>query len=97
MKEDQIYEWIKLERRNQDHKWGEQNRTPLYWLGVLMEEVGEVAKALIEDKDPVYLNKAEYELVQVAAVAIAFIDSLRRNELKSETNRHMDVWNPKSP
>lgn len=36
------------ERRRQDAKWGEQNHNDYYWLGILTEEVGEAAKALIE-------------------------------------------------
>ena len=36
------------ERRAQDAKWGEQNHNDYYWLGILAEESGEVAKALIE-------------------------------------------------
>jgi len=36
------------ERRRQDAKWGEQNHNDYYWLGILAEEFGEAAKALIE-------------------------------------------------
>lgn len=63
------------ERNKQDAKWGEQNHTPMKWLAILTEEVGEVAKAILEG------NHGEYrkELVQVAAVAVASIESLDRN------------------
>ncbi len=37
------------ERRRQDEKWGEQNHNDYYWLGILGEEFGEAAKALIEN------------------------------------------------
>jgi NTP pyrophosphatase (non-canonical NTP hydrolase) len=43
------------------------------WLRVLMEEVGEVARAL-ENEDPENLMT---ELTQVAAVAVAMIEALR--------------------
>lgn len=67
---------VAAERRHQDTKWGEQNHTGLYWLAILTEEVGEVAKALITDN----AGAAEYraELVHVAAVAVAAIESLDR-------------------
>lgn len=63
------------ERNKQDAKWGVQNHTPMKWLAILTEEVGEVAKAIIEG------NHGDYrkELVQVAAVAVASIESLDRN------------------
>lgn len=68
------------ERDNQDSKWGEQNHAPLYWLGIIAEELGELAKELIENQ-PNY-KLARGEAVQVAACAIAMIQSMDRNELK---------------
>ena len=65
---------IAEERKRQDQKWGEQNHEPLYWLGVLMEEVGESSKAVIEGN----MRHYREELVQVAAVAVAAIESFDR-------------------
>jgi hypothetical protein len=62
------------ERARQDAKWGEQNHKDLYWLGILMEEVGELAKAIIEDKP---LDGCK-ELVQVTAVGVAWLDCINR-------------------
>jgi hypothetical protein len=42
------------ERRRQDAKWGEQNHNDYYWLGILAEEFGEAAKALIDNCDRAY-------------------------------------------
>jgi hypothetical protein len=42
-------------------------------LGVLMEEVGEIAKALLEEHDEEYVVA---ELTQVAAVCVAWLESL---------------------
>jgi len=70
---DHIYEHIKVERRRQDEKWGKQRYNALYWLGILMEEVGELAKAIIEDQP---YSQARKELVQVAAVAVATIEQI---------------------
>lgn len=65
---------IMEERARQDEKWGEQNHGQLYWLGILVEEVGELAKALIEGKD----DEAGKELTQVAAVAVQWMEARQR-------------------
>lgn len=59
-----IYE----ERNRQNIKWGIQHHTDLFWLGILVEEVGEVAKALLEHGD------VFEELIQCIAVCIAWIE-----------------------
>lgn len=78
------------ERERQDAKWGQQNHTPAGWLAVLMEEVGEAAQQVAQGWiEPVSLEghsmrtarELRAELVQVAAVAVATIESLDRNEL----------------
>lgn len=68
------------ERANQDKKWGEQNHSPLEWLPILAEEFGEVSRAVCE----CYFGNYEFdnyreELIQIAAVAIAMVESLDRN------------------
>ena len=64
------------ERDAQDEKWGPQDHSPLYWYSVLGEEFGEVGKALCEGRTDEYRK----ELIQVAAVAVAMVESLdRRN------------------
>ncbi len=65
-----------LERHRQDKKWGEQNHHPLRWLAILGEEKGEADKAILESS----LLKYRDELVHVAAVAIAAIESLDRGK-----------------
>ena len=72
---------ILRERRDQDDKWGEQNHPPLHWLAILTEEVGELAKEVNEhywreQRDT--LTKLRAELVQVAAVAVAWLECLDR-------------------
>lgn len=71
-----IDEDIKKERARQDRQWGEQNHFPQKWLTILMEEVGEVASAILERDYDGYRN----ELVQVAAVAIAALEAIDRYE-----------------
>lgn len=64
------------ERQRQDAKWGEQNHTPEKWFVILAEEFGEVARAIYEGD----LKHAQTELVEVAAVAVAMMQSMERNQ-----------------
>lgn len=82
---------IAAERDAQAAKWGEQNHTPMEWMAILTEEVGEAMKEALEehwlgihyfDKREDVLRRYRAELIQVAAVAIAALESLDRNELK---------------
>lgn len=80
-----VVQEVMLERYKQHEKWGPQNHSPAEWLMILGEEVGEANKAALETHfsyKGATRNFAEYrkELVQVAAVAIAMIESLDRNE-----------------
>jgi len=61
---------VRRERANQDAKWGEQNHTFDFWLAILMEEVGELAKAIVERKPA----EIDVELTQVAAVAVSMME-----------------------
>jgi NTP pyrophosphatase (non-canonical NTP hydrolase) len=61
------------ERRRQDAKWGEQNHTDLRWLPILVEEVGELAKAINEG------IMTGGELTQVAAVTLAWMECHERS------------------
>ena len=67
---------VRHERQRQDEKWGEQNHSPLYWLGILVEEVGELSKEIIEGHE----LSCQKELIQVAAVAVAWLEMRLRNE-----------------
>ena len=69
-----LYE-IVCERKKQDDKWGEQNHAPEFWLAILVEEVGEVGKAICEHKEKEY----RLELIQVAAVALSMVECSDRN------------------
>ena len=66
-----VMEMIAEERQRQDAKWGpDRVLTPMLWLTILMEEVGEVARAILE-RDWANLL---IEIVQVAAVAVAWLE-----------------------
>jgi hypothetical protein len=68
----QILDEIAAELRRQHELWGRQLHQPLYWHAILAEEAGEVAKALVDGD----LGVARTELIQVAAVAVAFASAL---------------------
>ncbi len=87
-----VLDEIEAERIRQDAKWGTQNHGLPVWTMILAEEVGEAAREANDyyfSKDPsVSAEKGRNyraELVQVAAVAVAMIESYDRNEAKGET------------
>ncbi|MFC5408031.1 hypothetical protein ACFPMF_01830 [Larkinella bovis] len=77
---------VRGERERQEAKWGQQNRRPHIYSIILNEEVGEVNKAICEwyfgDADATLQNLKDIrsELIQVAAVAVAMVESMDRNE-----------------
>lgn len=65
---EKVYQWIKNER-----KWQDENRPefkPDLMFPILVEEVGEVGKAIQDDNWENYRD----ELVQVAAVAVRILE-----------------------
>ena len=73
---------IAYERRSQDKKWGEQNKTPAEWMSILGEEFGEVCtivnKPIENHGQALDRTHYEHELIQVAAVCVAAIENIRR-------------------
>lgn len=67
------------ELQRQRDKWGIQDRHPQMWMNILMEEVGEASKAMMEAHFRGG-NPDDYveEMVQVAAVAMVAIDNYFR-------------------
>lgn len=88
---DNILEEIRKERERQDKKWGVQNHSPIVWDSILGEEAGEVSKAALESHfNHMGDNRLEdyrEELIQTAAVCVAAIECLDRNELSVEENQ----------
>lgn len=68
---DAFNELIQMERNAQDERWGEQNHTDERWVVIILEELGEVAKATIENNEAELLE----ETVQVAALLQAWVTS----------------------
>lgn len=76
-----IFDEIRAERNRQDEKWGVQNHDPFIWCSILGEEVGEVNEALLSAHfGTSKMDAYREELVQVASVAVAMIQSLDRNK-----------------
>jgi NTP pyrophosphatase (non-canonical NTP hydrolase) len=74
-----IYE----ERLRQDKKWGDQSgNKDSVWSTVLTEEVGEAAQEVLRYEYGTDINKSialsnlRAELIQVAAVAVAWVEAL---------------------
>lgn len=68
---------VQAERENQDAKWGAHRDLPSgIWLAILLEEIGEVAKIMLEDPSQEAVERLSDELIQVAAVAVAWIEGL---------------------
>lgn len=93
-----ILEEIKTERERQNKKFGPQNHSPIIWMPILTEEVGEASKEALEyhfkykpkaggectpEIQQARLMRYRKELIEVAAVDVSMIQSLERNELSS--------------
>jgi len=70
-----VLENVLAERERQDSIWGDQrDNTDNMWALIALEELGEVAK----DVNDIKLGSAYTEIIQVAAVMVAWAESLRR-------------------
>ena len=67
---------IVAERKEQDKLWGPQDHKPFKWLAILGEEYGEACEAALEANNIRYRYREE--LIQVAAVAVAAVESIDR-------------------
>ena len=72
---------IAQECNRQDEKWGaNRNHDPFIWFAILVEEVGELAKATLQNYfDGSERKNLREEAIHVAAVAIQIIDYLDRD------------------
>lgn len=88
---DDILHEIRHERGNQDNKWGGNRFHPLgIWFLILGEEFGEACKDALDFEFATSLSKehsllkCREELIQVAAVAAAIVESIDNHYLKEE-------------
>ena len=87
-----IYADMQSERSRQDAKWGIQRHKHGTWQLILSEEVGEVAQAALAemfDKNRTEKQRGELrsELIQVAAVAVAWIEHIDENARKAKEGK----------
>lgn len=81
---DDVLQEVLSERKFQDKKWGvSRDQNPLEWFAILGEEFGEVAKNTVDanwapglDVTKTELLALRKELIQVAAVAVAWVECL---------------------
>ena len=76
---EKVFSDVANEVSRQRNKWGIQDHHPQMWLNILMEEVGESSKAMMEAHFRKG-NKGDYykEMIQVAAVAISACENYWR-------------------
>lgn len=82
---------VVAERERQDEKWNEQRHEWTYWLAVLIEEVGEFAKAIVDYDDPI--DDIRTEAIHVAAVAVAIIEHATEDINGPKPDLFADVGN----
>ena len=81
MSQSEIIQEILAERKKQDTKWGEQNHSPIEWLAILGEETGEASKIAVDAHFlGTQIQNYRKEMIQVAAVVLAAIESFDRNQ-----------------
>ena len=84
MVQEETISLIRAERSRQDQLHGEHSHSPTEWLPILIEEAGEVSKEVCDGCHKyrgVYdFAQLRQELVQVAAVAVAWIEDMSRAE-----------------
>ena len=71
---DEILKLILGEREDQLAIWGWQTRNDPEWLVILMEEVGEASKEILEESPTSY--HVAFELIQSVAVGVAWLEDL---------------------
>lgn len=84
-----ILDAIREERDRQDGLWGVppfEGCSPTFWLGILAEEVGESARDAVEIEDGRKGDDGhlDEELVQVAAVAVSWLQDRAIKRMRSE-------------
>lgn len=67
------------ERKRQEEKWGQQDRSPADWMLILMEEVGEFSQAVLDNRQGAPAEFIKNELIQFTAVALAMLECCNRN------------------
>ena len=81
---DAIISMVARERVRQDTKFGEQNHMNEVWLTILMEEIGEISKEVLNinivnsEFIDTHIENLDTEMIQAIAVLIAWYQSRKR-------------------
>ena len=85
-----IYQLIAEERQRQIDKWGDdRNLDPFVWLAVLSEELGEASQEVLKARSQEDLEK---EIIQIAAVAVAWLEDLSEFPLDGHKDREGIIY-----
>ena len=77
------FQWIEQENQRQLNKWGVQIHSPFVWLGITLEEFGELAKAINEWWfRGGNINEVRKEAIQVATLALKIAEMACAQEEK---------------
>jgi len=83
-----LWEEVLGERVRQDKKWGDQrNLTDLRWLGILAEEMGEAADAVLSDNP----GQMRDEVIQACAVCLVWLECIDRDDPIRDRHRNAAV------
>lgn len=77
-----VFQLVAEERAEQRAEWGNGDQPHFFWLGLLMEELGELAEAITTramGEEP--KSDIRAEAVQVAALAVALLEQFDREEV----------------
>ena len=81
---DTLFIQISAERERQFSKWGHNrnNQSDFVWSAILTEECGEVARECLEQVYTPFVRSTDLkqELIQVAAVAVAWLEAIHERE-----------------
>lgn len=81
METQKILQKIVEERQRQIAKWGDQQHHDTIWYLILQEELGEIAKEVLEnDEDGTRFYSLSNELIQAAAVIVAWVEDMTRHK-----------------
>jgi NTP pyrophosphatase (non-canonical NTP hydrolase) len=69
---------IRDERDRQDYKWGIQNHTATEWAMILLEEVGELAEAVLEEHFPLDREVWEAEDAFACSILLDMVDKVEK-------------------
>ncbi len=85
-----VIQEVVAERQRQDEKWGIQDHSPLEWMAILFEEVGETSEHVVETHfgRRTALDGYRTEMLQVAAVCVAAVQNLDRRRAMAASRAH---------